>query len=412
MIGQALNQEELAIDGGVPVRTDPLSPWPHFGTDEIDVARAVLASGKVNYWTGNECREFEAEFAAYHGGGKAIALANGTLALELALRVLGIGAGDEVIVTPRSYFASASCCSMVGARPVFADVDSDSQNVTVETIAAAITPKTRAIIVVHLAGWPCDMPEIMAFAQQHGLKVVEDCAQAHGAKIDGRAIGTYGDVAAWSFCQDKIMSTAGEGGMILTHDERLWEVAWSFKDHGKSWQRVQADDHPPGFRWLHESFGSNYRMTELQAAIGRLQLTYLDDWVTKRRANAERINQGIADISAIRTTIPSDREFHAYYKYYAFVRPSKLREGWSRDRILKALEAEGVPGLSGSCPEIYCEKAFENESHSVLLVARELGETSIMLPVHPTLTATDVDDLILAVRKVFLSASIGSDIRK
>jgi len=405
MSRQASSRERLAIDGGAPVRTGPLSPWPYFGTEELDTARNVLASGKVNYWFGNECREFEAEFAAYHGCGQALALANGTLALELALRVLGVGADDEVVVTPRSYFASASCCAMVGARPVFADVDPDSQNITAATIAAAITPRTKAIIVVHLAGWPCDMPEIMALATQHGLQVVEDCAQAHGAKIDGRMIGTFGDIAAWSFCQDKIMSTAGEGGMILTQDARLWEAAWSFKDHGKSWQRVRADDHPPGFRWLHESFGSNYRLTELQAAIGRLQLTYLDDWVDKRRANAERINQCFGDIPAIRTTMPSEREFHAYYKYYAFVRPSKLREGWNRDRILKALEAEGVPGLSGSCPEIYSEKAFQSDSYPILPVAHELGETSIMLPVHPTLTANDVDDLVLAVNKVFAFAS-------
>lgn len=399
------NDERLALDGGIPVRTSALAPWPFYGEAELDAARAVLESGNVNYWTGSQCRAFETEFATYHGGGHAIALANGTLALELALRVLGIGSGDEVVVAPRSYFASASCCAMVGASSVFADVDADSQNITADTIEAAITPKTKAIIVVHLAGWPCKMPEIMRLARDRGLLVIEDCAQAHGAKIDDRPVGSFGDIGAWSFCQDKIMSTAGEGGMILTKDPSLWEAAWSFKDHGKSWQRVNSGDHPPGFRWLHESFGSNYRLTELQAAIGRLQLGYLDDWIAKRRANAARINKGISDIPALRKTLPSEREFHSYYKFYAFVRPSQLRDGWSRDRILNALAAEGLPGLSGSCPEIYREKAFESLGIKPLPVARELGETSIMLPVHPTLAANDVDDMVRGLRKVFATAS-------
>ena len=400
------NSDKLAVDGGLPVRDAPLPPWPNYSESELDAARLVLQSGKVNYWTGNECRDFESEFAAYHGVDHAIALANGTLALELALRALGIGEGDDVIVTPRSYFASASCCVIVGARPVFADVDEESQNITAESIAAAITPKTKAIIAVHLAGWPCDMPQIMELARDRGLFVIEDCAQANGAKIDGCPVGTFGEVAAFSFCQDKIISTAGEGGMLLTNDRPLWEAAWSFKDHGKSWHRLQETDHPLGFRWLHEGFGSNYRLTEIQGAIGRLQLRELDRWVTKRRENARQLNQRVAEIPALRTTLPPDDLIHSYYKFYAFVRPSKLRTGWSRDRILTALEAEGLPGLSGSCPEIYREKAFEDQVFSVLPVARRLGETSLMLPVHPTLEASDIDDMVGALRKIFAHASV------
>jgi len=257
MSANIATEEKLAIDGGTPVRSTALPLWPCFGEAELDAARNVLASGKVNYWTGDHCRKFEEEFAAYHGGGHAISLANGTLALELALRALGIGHGDEVVVTPRSYFASASCCAMVGAKPIFADVHRDSQNITADTIEAVLTPKTKAIIVVHLAGWPCAMPEIMSLASDRELLVVEDCAQAHGAMIDNRRVGTFGDIAAWSYCQDKIMTTAGEGGMLFTQDSSLWETAWSFKDHGKNWKRVHADNHPPGFRWLHGSFGSN-----------------------------------------------------------------------------------------------------------------------------------------------------------
>lgn len=396
---------ELAIDGGRPVREKPLAPWPHYSGDEVQAAADVLRSGRVNYWTGDHCRNFEAEFAGYVGSKRAVALANGTLALELALRALGIGPGDEIIVTPRSYFASASCAKIVGAVPVFADVDLDSQNITAETIAPVITARTRALLPVHLAGWPCDMPEIMALAREHRLKVIEDCAQAHGARLDGRIMGSFGDVAAFSFCQDKIMSTAGEGGMLVTSDEATWRSAWEFKDHGKNFDKVRSDDHPTGFRWLHDSFGSNYRMTEIQGAIGRIQLERLDQWVERRRYNASRLIDSLSSLSAIRVPVPSEREYHAYYKFYAFVRPDALKSGWSRDRIIRSLEAEGVPGWSGSCPEIYREEAFGGLGYRALDNARELGETSIMLPVHPTLTESDMEDIILALRKVMASAT-------
>ena len=197
------------------------SPWPSFTVEEADAARAVLLSNKVNYWTGTECRNFETEFAAWCGTAHAVALANGTLALDVALKALGIGPGDEVVVTPRTFMASISCVVTAGATPVFADVDPDSGNLTAATIAAVLTPRTRAVIVVHLAGWPCDMDPIMALADQHGLKVIEDCAQAHGARYKGRSVGCMGHVGAWSFCQDKIMTTGGEGGMVTTNDAEI-----------------------------------------------------------------------------------------------------------------------------------------------------------------------------------------------
>ena len=383
----------------------PAGCWPFYDLDEIEAVRRVLDSGKANYWTGIECQEFEKEFAAYHGVEHAVALANGTLALELALRVLGVGGGDEVIVTPRSFFASASCVIQVGARPVFADVDRDSQNISAKTIKEKITPKTRAILPVHLAGWPCDMPAIMDLAKEHGIRVVEDCAQAHGARINGRPVGSFGDAAAFSFCQDKIMSTAGEGGMMLINDDGAWQQAWEFRDHGKSMSRVFADDHPLGFRWLHESFGSNWRLTEIQGAIGRIQLTKLDGWVEARRANAARLRDGLSNVPLLRIPESDAHEHHAYYKFYAFVEPERLKPDWSRDRILVAMQAEGIPGLSGSCPEIYREKAFAGHGYQVLPVAQALGETSIMLMVHPTLTRTDIDKMVTAVRKVCSAAT-------
>lgn len=376
-----------------------LAAWPYYDADEIEAATATLRSGAVNYHTGQECKQFEAEFADYHGVGHAVALANGTLALELALRVLELEAGDEVIVTPRSYFASASAISIVGATPVFVDVDPDSQNIDPAAVEAAVTDRTRAILVVHLAGWPADMPRLMAIADRHGLDIIEDCAQAHGANIDGKPVGSFGRLAAFSFCQDKIMTTGGEGGMLITDDEALYKAAWSFKDHGKSLDRLGEPPERPGFRWLHESIGSNYRMTEFQAAIGRLQLSKLRNWVNRRNANAARLEARLSGHPAIRIPRPPGNVLHACYKFYAFVRPETLAAGWDRDRVIAALSDAGAPGWSGSCPEIYREVAYQSLDQPVLPVARELGETSLMLPVHPTLAVEDMDrlaDIVIA----------------
>lgn len=365
------------------------SPWPLIADDEITAATEVLKSGKVNYWTGSVCREFEDEFAEAVGCKYGVALTNGTVALELALYALGLEPGDEVIVTPRTFLASASAAIIHGIKPVFADVDCDTGNITAKTIKAVLTPKTKAIIAVHLAGWPCDMDPIMELAKEHGLKVIEDCAQCHGATYKGRPCGSLGHVAAWSFCQDKIMTTGGEGGMLTTNDPDIWEKAWSFKDHGKSYDAVYNKDHEPGFRWLHESFGTNWRMLELQAAIGRVQLKKLQDWISARRENASVLIERFSNIPALRVPTPTLDFGHAYYKFYAYAVPEMLMSGWSRDRIMTELTAIGVPCTVGSCSEIYLEKAFENtglQPSERLPIAKELGETSLMFLVHPTLT--------------------------
>jgi dTDP-4-amino-4,6-dideoxygalactose transaminase len=363
--------------------------WPRFTDEEGDAVRDVLLSNRVNYWTGDECRRFEQEFAAWTGTKHAVALTNGTVALELALRCLGIGPGDDVVVTPRSFMASASCAVTVGANPVFADVERDSQNISADTIAAALTPNTRAVICVHLAGWPCDMPAIMSLAAAHGLAVIEDCAQAHGARVAGRAVGSFGHVGAWSFCQDKIMTTGGEGGMVTTDDSELWSRMWSYKDHGKSWQAVYERQHAPGYRWLHESFGTNWRMLEIQAAIGRLQLARMEEWHARRLANAQAIWECAGSLPGLRVpAIPPGVE-HAAYKGYVFVEPERLRAGWDRNRIMLELNALGIPCYVGACPEIYLEGAFARtpwRPATRLPVAQVLGETSLMFLVHPTLT--------------------------
>jgi dTDP-4-amino-4,6-dideoxygalactose transaminase len=383
--------------------------WPDFDDEQIAAVAAVLRSGRVNYWTGEEGRAFEREFAAACSRRYGIAVANGTLALELALHVLGIGAGDEVVVTPRSFIASASAVALCGARPVFADVDPVSQNITAESIAAVLSPRTRAIIAVHLAGWPCDMTPLQALARERGLRLIEDCAQAHGATYHGRPVGGFGDLAAFSFCQDKIITTGGEGGLLLTDDEALWRKAWAYKDHGKSWAAVHERQHPPGFRWLHESFGSNWRLTEMQAALGRVQLARLEGWLARRRRHAAQLSATVRRLPALRLTEPPAGIGHAYYKYYTFVRPERLRPGWSRDRIMTALGAAGVPCFSGSCAEMYLEKAFDAPGlrpAGRLPVARELGETSLMLLVHPTLSDADIDRACAVLSEVVGAASL------
>lgn len=361
--------------------------------------RDVILSNRVNYWTGQECREFEREFAAWTGTAHAIALANGTVALDLALAGLGIGEGDEVVVTPRTFLASVSCVVNAGATPVFAEVDADSQCITAETIRAVLTPRTRAVICVHLAGWPCDMDPIMALARECNLKVIEDCAQAHGARYKGRSVGSIGDIGAWSFCQDKIMTTGGEGGMITVNDEALWKRMWAYKDHGKSWDAVYEREHPPGYRWLHESWGTNWRMIEVQAVIGRIQLRRMMDWHVSRLRHAQRIWDTARTLPGLRVPLVPEGVDHAAYKCYVFVRPEALAQGWSRERIMQAIQAQGVPVYSGSCSEVYLEKAFDGTGFRPaqrLSVAKELGETGLMFLVHPTLTNEEIDKTCMA----------------
>ena len=397
-------------------------PWPQFTQEEADAVNRVLLSNRVNYWTGEETRSFEKEFAAWCGTRYAIALANGTLALDIALRALEIGPGDEVIVTPRTFIASVSCVVNAGATPVFADVDPNSGNISAATIARVLSPNTKAVICVHLGGWPCDMDPIMQLADQHGLKVIEDCAQAHGARYKGRSVGSIGHIGAWSFCQDKIMTTGGEGGMVTTNDESLWRTMWAYKDHGKSYEAVYERQHPPGYRWLHESFGTNWRMLEMQAVIGRIQLKRMAEWSAQRTRNSLAILKACQQFSAVR--VPQflcsncDRNCmfsvnttgcqHAYYKCYVYIEPNALSPDWSRDRIIDAINSLGVPCYQGSCSEVYLEKAFEGTNWRPLErlpIARKLGETSLMFLVHPTLSDADIQKTCEVIHQVFTQAT-------
>ena len=386
----------------------PFSPWPSFTQDEADAVSRVILSNKVNYWTGTEGREFEKEFATWADSEYAIALGNGTLALDLALKALDVGADDEVITTPRTFLASASSIVTSGAAPVFADVDLNSQAITAQSIKAVLTPKTKAVIVVHLAGMPAEMDSIMALSKEHGFYVIEDCAQAHGAKYKGKSVGSIGHVGAWSFCQDKIMTTGGEGGMVTTNSKELWSTMWSYKDHGKSFDAIYNRDHPPGFRWLHESFGTNWRMTEMQAVLGRIQLTRMSDWTAKRQAYGAQLDEAASGFSSIRLVSVPEYSEHAEYKHYMFVKPEQLVKGWNRDSIVNAIVERGVPCFQGSCSEVYLEKAFDNTQwrpEKRLPNAVELGETSIMFLVHPTLTEAEIAKTTQVIKEVFSLAT-------
>ena len=383
------------------------SPWPSFSQEEADAASQVILSNKVNYWTGQEGRNFEKEFANFADSKYAVALGNGTQALDLALIALGVGEGDEVIATPRTFLASVSSVVTAGAQPLFVDVYRESQNIEASTIKSAITEKTKAVIVVHLAGRPADMDPIMELAQQHDFYVIEDCAQAHGAKYKGRSVGSIGHIGAWSFCQDKIMTTGGEGGMVTTDDEALWRKMWSYKDHGKSYEAVYEREHPPGFRWLHESFGTNWRMTEVQAAIGRIQLMRMPEWKKKRQRNSAAITEVCNEFTCVRTPVVPEYMEHACYKHYCFVEPEHLAGGWTRDRIVNEIVERGVPCMQGSCSEVYLEKAFEDTGFQPterLPAAKKLGETSLMFLVHPTLTERETRKTCDVIRQVLSQA--------
>ena len=367
--------------------------WPLFSEEEANAVKNVLLSNKVNYWTGNECREFEKEFAVWSNSKYAIALGNGTLALDSAFKALDIGIGDEVIVTARTYIASVTSIVNAGAIPIFADVDLNSQNITPETIRSMITSKTKAIVCVHLAGWPCEMDEIMDIANEFNLYVIEDCSQAHGAKYKGKSVGSIGNIGCWSFCQDKIMTTGGEGGMVTTNDKSLWSKMWSYKDHGKSYEAVYERKHPDGFRWVNESFGTNWRMTEMQGVIGRIQLRRMENWRTNRITNANKIWDTAKKCKGLRVPDIPNHIDHAAFKCYVFVKSNELKNKWDRDKIIKEINSLDVPCYTGACSEVYLEKAFDNTGlrpKERLVNAKKLGETSLMFLVHPTLSKDEI----------------------
>jgi dTDP-4-amino-4,6-dideoxygalactose transaminase len=381
------------------------SSWPSYTKEESDAVSNVLLSNKVNYWTGSKCREFEKDFSDWCNVKYSVALANGTLALDNAFKAINIGVGDEVIVTSRTFIASVSSIVNAGAKPIFADVDLNSQNISPNSIRDSISNNTKAIVCVHLAGWPCEMDEILNIANEHNLFVIEDCSQAHGAKYKDKPVGSIGHIGCWSFCQDKIISTGGEGGMVTTNSKVLWEKMWSYKDHGKSYKSTFQSSSSGSFRYIHESFGTNWRMTEMQAAIGIIQLKRMDEWHAQRVRNANRIWSVARKCKGLRAPIIDKHINHAAYKCYVFIERSHLKIDWSQAKIIEEINALGVPCYSGSCSEVYLEKSFDKSGlrpKTNLPNAKKLGDDSLMFLVHPTLTNDEIQktcDVITSVMK-------------
>lgn len=379
------------------------SNWPYFTSNMIDNVAQILKSGKVNQWTGTKVSEFQQKFSQYFGVKHSIAVFNGSVALELCLKAIDLNNGDEVIVTPRTFIASASSITICGGRPVFVDVDRSSQNVTLDNIKGAVSEKTKAVILVHLAGWPCDLEEIVEWCHSKNIYVIEDCAQAHGAKYKDKYIGTYGDINAWSFCQDKIISTGGEGGMVTTDNYELFQKAWSYKDHGKNYDKTVGNKTPaqPGlFRWVHDSIGTNWRMTEIQASIGIDSLELLDEWIQKRRQYAEILNKTLSNLKAIRLTIPDEKYYHAYYKYYCYIKNDALVEQVTRDTLILELNKMGIPCFEGTCGEVYRELAYNLDIN--LPVTQELSKTALMFLVDPSYNSDTINKMAGEIRDVIL----------
>jgi len=394
----------LAIDGFEPVRKKPFPPWPYFWEEEKKAVLEVLDSGKVNYWTGTKCREFEKKFAEYLGVKYAVAVNSGTSALHVALAAAGIGAGDEVIVPPLTFIATATSVLQQLAIPVFADVEWETHNLDPDAVRKAITPRTKAIIPVHLSGHPAEMDEIMEIAEEHDLIVIEDCAQAHGAEYKGRKVGTFGHINAFSFCQDKIFTTGGEGGMVVTNDEEYYRIAREFALYAGAGGRL----------------GFNYRMTEMQAAIGLVMLERLDKFVEKRRENARYLTEHLSSLDGIRT--PTERPYvkHVYYRYVCTLDLSKFKV--SKDQFIKAVAAEGVPIQPHTTSELYLDPTFQkqlgygrsqcpfkcplykgklNYRENLCPTAQRIGREAFRLLVHPTIEKEDLDDVIAAIKKVY-----------
>ena len=389
--------------------------YPSFNQQTLKKVQKVLKSGRVNYWTGNECKIFEDEFSKYLGNKFSVTVSNGSVALELALRALKLKRGDEVIVSPRSFIISASCVLNLGLKPIFSDVD-ENGNLSIEDIKKIYNKKVKAIIVVYLNGLSCDLDPILTFVKKNKLFLIEDCSQAHGAIYKGKKVGSFGDMSTWSFCQDKIISTGGEGGLISTNNKKLWLKLWSLKDHGKNYKTLFHKKHKIGFKWLHEDLGSNYRMTEIQAGIGREQLKLLDSQIKKRNSIAKLYLNGLRDYF-YKYKILKKPDFkcktcplkesenscnkctHAFYRLNLFINKDKVKQS----ELIRKINKKGISCGVGACPEIYKEKIFKKLKlypKKRLVNAKLLGNTSIVFPINPHNSKINVKREISVIKKI------------
>jgi len=378
--------------------------WPNYSSQEIDLVKKVLQSNKVNYWTGQQCKLFEKEFSNYIGVRYSVAVANGSVGLDLAVAALNLPKGSEVIVTPRSYITSVTCVIKNKLKPIFADVDFWSQNLSLEHIKKKITFRTKAVILVHLAGMPCDMFPILELTKKLNIKIIEDCSQAHGAVYNNKIVGSMGDISVWSFCNDKIISTCGEGGMVSTNNNKYFKKIWAGKDCGRNIDKIKKNNLKVGFKWIHDFEGTNLRMTELQAAVGRYQLKKLDSWIKIRNRNAKKILDTCKKYSFIDYKEFSKNIKHAYYRCYILVNNKKLKKGWNRDKIIGSLLKKKIKCNSGSCPEIYLEKSIKNKKlrpKKNLPNAKLLGQATIAFEVHNKISKKSIVYICSLIKRVF-----------
>ena len=359
-----MNTRQLALYGGTPAVKDKLPPWPAFDEKAISAVVEVLRSGKVNYWTGRKGREFEQRYAAWQGSQYGISVATGTAALHVGLTALGIGPGDEVIVPSYTFIASSFSIVQAGAIPRFADVNLDDHCLSVESAARLVNERTKAIMPVHLYGNVCDLDQINAFAKQHGLFVIEDNAEAFGGVYRGKKTGTLGDIAACSFCQNKTFTTGGEGGMVTTDNEDLAWQARSFRDHGYDVKdRLNLLELEQKLSYIHNLVGWNYRMTEMQAAIGLAELERIDTWnLPNRRRNAHIIMDALTALPQVKFMPIDTPERQNGFYVLAF---SLAIENMSCDigEFVKAAGAEGTPCWRVFWPQCHTERAFR-EHHA------------------------------------------------
>lgn len=406
---------KLAIQGGKPVREKPLPAWPQYD-EEIEAAVQVLRSGKHARQSGSYVALFEEAFASYFGVKYAIATSSGTAAIHVALAALGIGPGDDVINTAHCFIGTATPVVHCGAVPIFADIDSKTFNIDPASVREKITPYTKAIVPVHLNGCPADLERLQEIARQNHLYIVEDAAQAHGATYNGKFVGTFGEMGCFSFWEDKIISTAGEGGMIITNDEQLAQRAKMIHHHGEL--RKDGDYYKGERLYFHPFLGYNFRMTEVQGAIGLVQLKKLPQYIAMRRKNAHRLTQLICEIEGVLPPYEPENVTHVYYKYILTLDRKVLKT--PAIEIAKAISAEGIPATRRyptplHQQPIFVEKrGFGNTSApftkpwypghvtygSGLPVAESLPNDLIMIRMNPLLSEEDLGDIALAIQKV------------
>ncbi|MDA2916144.1 DegT/DnrJ/EryC1/StrS family aminotransferase [Nitrospinae bacterium AH_259_B05_G02_I21] len=418
-----MNAPGLALLGGEPVRREPFPSWPIIGEAEINAVVAVLRRAQISSFSthaegflgGQEVRAFEEAFAAYHGVAYAVAVNSGTAALHCALAAAGVGPGDEVIVPPYTFTATATSVLHHNAVPIFADVEARAFCLDPEAVKRALTPRTKAIMPVHLLGHPAEMDELLALAANHNLVVIEDCAQAPGARYKDRLVGTIGAAGAFSFQQTKNI-VSGEGGMVITNDGELAERARLIRNHGESVVVGKSRS------YVANIVGWNYRMTEMEAALGREQLKHLDEWNAARRRLSRYLSTHLQELEGLTVPYESPGVEHVYHGYGITV--DQVAVEVDKDVIIRALQAEGIPVSGGYPHPLYKNPLFQTKlaygasgcpftcppyeqsvsyPNGLCPVAEELCEWSAiwLFVSRPPATEADMDDIILAFRKVW-----------